>query len=103
TRYDGHDRCSANCSAKCMYGCTGSGALRSHRYTEIVLPQIQSDQRPMDRYVRRAVMDMQAARDELISAIGEIGTDDWHRFVPYGSRTLRDLLAHLATADQRWA
>jgi Mycothiol maleylpyruvate isomerase N-terminal domain len=48
-------------------------------------------------------MDMQAARDELISAIGEIGTDDWHRFVPYGSRTLRDLLAHLATADQRWA
>ncbi len=57
----------------------------------------------MDRYVRRAVMDMAAARDELLIAIGQIGTHDWDRYVPYGSRTLRELLAHVASADQRWA
>ncbi len=57
----------------------------------------------MDRYVRSAVMDMQAARDELIATLAEVGPDDWGRYVPYGSRTLHDLLAHLASADQAWA
>lgn len=57
----------------------------------------------MDRYVRRAAEDMAAARDELQSALGQITEGDWERSVPYGSRTLHDLLAHLATADQTWA
>jgi uncharacterized damage-inducible protein DinB len=46
---------------------------------------------------------MQMARAELVSALGEIGPGDWGRFVPYGSRTLHDLLAHVAGADQAWA
>ncbi len=54
-------------------------------------------------YVRRAAMDMEAARDELRAAIAEIKPGDWERLVPYGARTLHDLLAHLAGADQAWA
>ena len=57
----------------------------------------------MDRYVERAVSDMRGAREELIAAVGEIGANDWTRYVPYGSRTLHELLAHVATADQAWA
>ena len=57
----------------------------------------------MDRYVHDAVLDMQAARNELMSAIDEVGERDWERLVPYGSRTLHELLAHLAAADHAWA
>lgn len=48
------------------------------------------------------VLDMRAARDDLLSAIAEVGSNDWKRYVPYGSRTLHELLAHLAGADQVW-
>jgi hypothetical protein len=57
----------------------------------------------MDRYVAAAVEDMRAARDELVSALDEVGPEDWGRYVPYGERTLHDLLAHLASADHAWA
>lgn len=57
----------------------------------------------MDSYVRRAAADMEAARDELRATIAEIRPGDWDRLVPYGSRTLHQLLAHLAGADRAWA
>ena len=57
----------------------------------------------MDRYVHDAVQDMQLARRELMAELQLVGPDDWSRFVPYGARTLHDLLAHLAGADQAWA
>ncbi len=57
----------------------------------------------MDRYVHDAVLDMHMARAELTAALAAVAPRDWGRYVPYGSRTLHDLLAHLATADQVWA
>ena len=57
----------------------------------------------MERYVHDAVLDMQIARDELMTALSEVSDGDWGRAVPYGARTLHDLLAHLAGADQAWA
>jgi uncharacterized damage-inducible protein DinB len=57
----------------------------------------------MDRYVAMAAADMTAARDELLAALAQITPSDWDRFVPYGARTLHELLAHLAGADQTWA
>ncbi|MEX2247581.1 MAG: DinB family protein [Dehalococcoidia bacterium] len=57
----------------------------------------------MERYVAEAVHDMHAARDQLLAAFGEVGADDWRRFVPYGDRTLHDLLAHVAASDHAWA
>ncbi len=57
----------------------------------------------MDRYVHDAVQDMQLARRELMVELELVGADGWARFVPYGARTLHDLLAHLAGADQAWA
>src|SRR5437868_13538550 len=67
-----------------------------------VIPDFESTKR-MDRYVERAVIDMHDARDQLLAALGEIGASDWNRFVPYGSRTLHELLAHIAAADHAWA
>ena len=46
---------------------------------------------------------MHMAREDLLSALAEVGSSDWARFVPYGSRTVHDLLAHVAGADQAWA
>ncbi len=46
---------------------------------------------------------MQLARNELMAALEEVGPDDWSRYVPYGDRTLHELLAHLAGADHAWA
>lgn len=46
---------------------------------------------------------MQMARTELEVAFAAVTPDDWARHVPYGSRTLHDLLAHVAAADQVWA
>src|SRR3990172_4678136 len=57
----------------------------------------------MDKYVHDAVQDMQLARRELIAELDRVGPEDWTRFVPYGARTLHELLAHLAGADQTWA
>jgi hypothetical protein len=57
----------------------------------------------MERYVHDAVLDMQMARNELMSALGRVGTSDWSRYVPFGQRALHDLLAHVAAADQIWA
>lgn len=57
----------------------------------------------MEPFVHDAVLDMHMARAELMSALGDVGVRDWMRYVPYGSRTLHDLLAHVAGADQAWA
>lgn len=57
----------------------------------------------MEPYVHDAVLDMQIARDDLLVALGDLGPEDWRKYVPYGSRTLHDLLAHLAAADHAWA
>ncbi len=57
----------------------------------------------MDRYVRAAVADMQAGRDDLLAAVADVSPQDWGRYVPYGARTLLELLAHVAAADQAWA
>ena len=67
-----------------------------------VIPEFESTKR-MDRCVERAVSDMHKAREQLLATLGEIGANDWNRYVPYGSRTLHELLAHLAAADQAWA
>jgi hypothetical protein len=57
----------------------------------------------MEAYVHDAVLDMRHARDELLAALDEVGPDEWDRQIPYGTRTLHELLAHLASADQAWA
>jgi hypothetical protein len=57
----------------------------------------------MEGYVHDAVLDMHHARDELLAALDAVGPDDWERRIPYGSRTLHELLAHVAGADQAWA
>lgn len=49
------------------------------------------------------MLDMESARTELLAALADVGPTDWQRRVPYGSTTLHDLLAHLASADQIWA
>jgi uncharacterized damage-inducible protein DinB len=46
---------------------------------------------------------MSIARQQLLDELDRLGDGDWSRYVPYGDRTLRDLLAHLAAADQAWA
>src|SRR6185295_6597691 len=50
-----------------------------------------------------AVLDMHMGRSELEAALGEVSPRDWERYIPYSSRTLHELLAHLAGADQAWA
>jgi hypothetical protein len=57
----------------------------------------------VDAYVHDAVLDMHMARNELLRALDDVGPDDWDRYVPYGDRTLHDLVAHLAGADTAWA
>jgi hypothetical protein len=57
----------------------------------------------MEAFVHDAVLDMHMARAELMSALGEVSPGDWGCYVPYGSRTLHDLLSHVAGADQAWA
>jgi hypothetical protein len=57
----------------------------------------------MDAYVHDAVLDMHMAREELLAVLSGVGERGWERLVPYGSRSLHDLLAHLAGADQAWA
>lgn len=57
----------------------------------------------MEPFVHDAVVDMQDARAELDAALDEVGDSHWQRYVPYGTRTLRELLAHIAVADHVWA
>jgi hypothetical protein len=57
----------------------------------------------MQPYVHDAVLDMRIARDQLLAALDDVPAGSWGCYVPYGSRTLHDLLAHLAGADQAWA
>ena len=57
----------------------------------------------MEAYVHDAVLDMHMAREQLLVALAGVGERDWGRYIPYGSRTLHELLAHLAGADQAWA
>jgi uncharacterized damage-inducible protein DinB len=57
----------------------------------------------MEAYVHDAVLDMYHARDELEAALDEVMDGDWERRIPYATRTLHELLAHLAGADQAWA
>lgn len=57
----------------------------------------------MEPTVHDAVLDMSIARRQLLDELDRIDGDDWSRYVPYGDRTLHDLLAHLAAADQAWA
>jgi uncharacterized damage-inducible protein DinB len=57
----------------------------------------------MEAYVHDAVHDMQMARDLLLESLEGVEPDEWGKFVPYGSRTLHDLLAHIAAADHTWA
>ena len=68
-----------------------------------MIEELDFREKGMDRYVRQAVADMVAARNELLGAIADVGPAEWDRYVPYGGRTLHDLLAHLAAADQAWA
>jgi hypothetical protein len=57
----------------------------------------------MEPYVHDALVDLQIAREQLRRTLGNLEPGDWARYVPYGSRTLHDVLAHIAAADQVWA
>ncbi|MEX2226127.1 MAG: DinB family protein [Dehalococcoidia bacterium] len=57
----------------------------------------------MEAYVHDAVQDMQMARDVLTETLEGVQPQEWGKFVPYGSRTLHDVLAHIAAADHTWA
>jgi hypothetical protein len=57
----------------------------------------------MEPFVHDAVVDMQIAREQLRATLASLGDGVWERGVPYGSRTVHDVLAHVAAADQVWA
>jgi hypothetical protein len=57
----------------------------------------------MEPFVHDAVLDMQLSRQRLEDTLDGLDERDWERYVPFGSRTIRELLEHLAGADQRWA
>ena len=57
----------------------------------------------MEPFVHDAVVDMRIAREALEETLDGLSEADWQRFVPYGHKTMRDLLAHVAAADQAWA
>jgi uncharacterized damage-inducible protein DinB len=46
---------------------------------------------------------MRLARDGLIEALDRLAPDDFARAVPYGNRTVDDVLAHVSAADHVWA
>jgi hypothetical protein len=46
---------------------------------------------------------MGIARDQLDATLDGLAESDYARYVPYGSRTVHDVLAHLAAADHVWA
>ena len=57
----------------------------------------------VEAYVHDAVLDMRLARDGLIEALERLAPEDFTRGVPYGDRTVHDVLAHVAAADHVWA
>jgi uncharacterized damage-inducible protein DinB len=57
----------------------------------------------VEAYVHDAAHDMRIARDQLDATLDELNETDYARYVPYGSRTVHDVLAHLAAADHVWA
>ena len=57
----------------------------------------------MEPYVHDAVLDMQIARDALDGAIAALDERALDRYVPYGQKNVRDIVAHLAGADHAWA
>ncbi len=46
---------------------------------------------------------MRLARGGLIEALDRLAPEDFSRRVPYGDRTVHDVLAHVAAADHVWA
>lgn len=46
---------------------------------------------------------MRIARGQLMETLDSLAERDWARCVPYGSRTVHDVLAHVAAADHVWA
>jgi hypothetical protein len=57
----------------------------------------------MEPYVHDAAHDMRISRGQLDAALDELTESDYARYVPYGSRTVHDVVAHLAAADHVWA
>jgi uncharacterized damage-inducible protein DinB len=57
----------------------------------------------VEAFMHDAAQDMRIARDQLVEALDGLADRDWARYVPYGSRTVHDVLAHLAGADHVWA
>ena len=57
----------------------------------------------MEPFVHDAVVDMQIARERLRATLNTLDDEARLRYVPYGSRTVHDVLAHVAAADQVWA
>jgi hypothetical protein len=57
----------------------------------------------MEPYVHDAAHDMRIARDQLEATLDGLAEPDYARYVPFGSRTVHDVLAHLAAADHVWA
>ena len=57
----------------------------------------------MEPYVHDAVLDMQIARDALDGLIDAVDERALDRYVPFGARTVRDVIAHLAGSDHAWA
>jgi hypothetical protein len=57
----------------------------------------------VEAFVHDAATDMRIARDQLLETLEGLSDADWQRCVPYGSRTVHDVLAHLAAADHVWA
>jgi hypothetical protein len=46
---------------------------------------------------------MRLARDGLVQALDRLSPEEFSRRVPYGDRTIHDVLAHVAAADHVWA
>lgn len=57
----------------------------------------------VEAFVHDAAQDMRIARAQLMETLDGLAERDWERCVPYGSRTVRDVLAHVAGADHVWA
>jgi hypothetical protein len=57
----------------------------------------------VEPYVHDAALDMHHAREQLNLVLDKLSPADYERFVPFGDITVKDVLAHLAAADQTWA
>jgi hypothetical protein len=91
-----------------MFGTEIDLRLKLTPATRSALARLPSDAKlrsevPLEPYVHDAVLDMHLAREQLDRELDGLAPDDWSRFIPYGDMTVRDVLAHLAVADQSWA